>query len=205
MQQFEGKVVLITGGGGGIGRATAELFAEAGAHVAVVDRDADAARDVAEAIMAAGRNAAAYALDVTDETAVERTFASIVEAEGRLDILVNNAGIAIRKPAVELPLADWDAVVAVNMTGVFVCSRAAARHMLRQGSGVILAFGGYAPPPPGYHLGGLQGRLPGHGGPAAEPRVRARAARHPRGDPAQRRGARDYPRGLARGHHPELH
>ena len=133
--RIDGAVAIVTGGGGGIGRATAELFAEAGAHVAVVDRDPDAARDVAEAVLAAGRKAAAYALDVTDEAAVERTFESIAEAEGRLDILVNNAGIAIRKPAVELPLADWDAVVAVNMTGVFTCSRAAARHMLDSGRG----------------------------------------------------------------------
>ena len=133
--RLDGRVAAITGAGSGIGRAAARLFAEAGARVAVVDRNEPAAHETAAAI---GASATAYALDVTDEGAVDAVFAGIIEAEGRLDVLVNNAGIAIRHPTIELALADWQRVVDVNMTGVFLCARAAARTMLAQGSGAIV-------------------------------------------------------------------
>jgi NAD(P)-dependent dehydrogenase (short-subunit alcohol dehydrogenase family) len=76
-------------------------------------------------------------LDVTDAAAVDRVFAAIAQAHGRIDILVNNAGRSIRKPSLELPLADWDAVVAVNLTGAFQCARAAARHMPASGGSIV--------------------------------------------------------------------
>ena len=74
---------------------------------------------------------------MTDEAAVERAFAAIAQTHRRIDILVNNAGRAIRKPSLELPLADWDAVVAVNLTGAFLCARAAARHMGERGGAIV--------------------------------------------------------------------
>ena len=87
---------------------------------------------------AAGLGAIAIAVDVADEASVEAMVRTTFDSEGRVDILVNNAGIAIRRPAVELALADWDKVVAVNMTGAFLCARAAARPMIAGGGGAIV-------------------------------------------------------------------
>jgi NAD(P)-dependent dehydrogenase (short-subunit alcohol dehydrogenase family) len=150
--RLDGQVAVITGGARGIGRATAELFAAAGARVAIVDRDGEEAARVAAAIAASGARADAHALDVTDEAAVETVFASVADRMGRIDILVNNAGASIRKPTLELAQDDWNTVVAVNMTAVFLCSKAAARHMLADGRGgaivnvaSILGFSGARP------------------------------------------------------------
>src|SRR5712691_7407294 len=150
--RLDGQVAVITGGARGIGRATAELFAAAGARVAIVDRDGEEASRAAAAITASGARAEAHALDVTDEAAVEAVFGAVAGGMGRIDILVNNAGASIRKPTIELAKADWDAVVAVNMTAVFLCSKAAARHMLADGRGgaivnvaSILGFSGARP------------------------------------------------------------
>lgn len=133
--RLDGKVAAVTGGGNGIGRATCLALSRAGAAIAVVDRDEAAAAETVIAIKEADGRGRAYRADVSDETEIEAIFARIVEELGGIDILVNNAGTALRKPAVELPLDDWDKVVAVNMTGVFLCSRAAARHMIAAGRG----------------------------------------------------------------------
>jgi hypothetical protein len=126
---LDGEVAVITGGGNGIGRATAAALVEAGAAVALLDRDEKAVKETETSLRAAGAEVEAYILDVTDEIALETSFAGVNRRWGRLDILVNNAGISIRHPTVELSLADWNNVVAVNMTGVFLGSRAAARYM----------------------------------------------------------------------------
>jgi len=136
--RLDGEVALVTGGASGIGRAIALAFARVGARVAVLDRDAEAGAEVAAEITASAGKAEAHALDVTDAPEVDRVFADIFEHHGRLDVLVNSAGIAIRKPAVELPLADWERVMAVNATGSFLCARAAARHMLEGDGGRIV-------------------------------------------------------------------
>jgi NAD(P)-dependent dehydrogenase (short-subunit alcohol dehydrogenase family) len=129
--RLDDQVAVITGGARGIGRASAELFVAAGARVAIVDRDGAEAQRAATEIGAAE----AQALDVTDEAAVNDYFADLAARAGRLDVLVNNAGASIRKPTVDLPRADWDTVVAVNMTAVFLCSRAAAKPMIASGRG----------------------------------------------------------------------
>ncbi len=131
MDAFEltGKIAVVTGGAKGLGAATAEALARAGATVAVLDVAADAARMVEDRIRIAGGNAAAMACDVADEGAVERAFAEIVKDFGSLDILVNNAGRAIRKPATEIALDEWRSVIDLNLTALFSCSRLAARHM----------------------------------------------------------------------------
>jgi NAD(P)-dependent dehydrogenase (short-subunit alcohol dehydrogenase family) len=131
--RVDGQVTAITGGAQGIGLACAELFAEAGATVVLLDLDA-AALDAARRRLP---QAHTQTLDVTDEDAVERVFAALAKAHGSIDILVNNAGRSIRKPSLELPRADWDAVVAINLTGAFLCARAAARHMPQGGGSIV--------------------------------------------------------------------
>lgn len=133
--RLDGRVAVITGGARGIGQETAQLFAAAGARVVLLDLDEAAANEAAAAI---GTQASAVRVDVASESEVGAAFDGIAGTHGRIDILVNNAGMALRRPTVELPLADWQRVVDVNLTGTFLCARAAAPHMLRQGSGAIV-------------------------------------------------------------------
>ena len=133
--RLDGRVAAITGGARGIGYGTARLFVAAGAKVVLLDVDKDAA---AKAAAQLGQQASHAQLDVSSEAEVIRAFDAIVSDHGRLDILVNNAGMAVRRPTTELSLADWQRVVDVNMTGVFLCARAAATHMLRQKSGAMV-------------------------------------------------------------------
>ncbi|MBI4924274.1 MAG: SDR family oxidoreductase [Devosia nanyangense] len=130
-----GQCAIVTGGGSGIGRSAALLLAEARARVAVLDKSESSARATADEIVRRGGEAMAQAVDVTDEAGLERVFAAVAERFGRLDVLVNNAGIAIRGPALDLPVADWNTVLAVNLTGMFACARIAARHMKSFGHG----------------------------------------------------------------------
>jgi NAD(P)-dependent dehydrogenase (short-subunit alcohol dehydrogenase family) len=136
--RLDGKVAVVTGGARGIGRATVAALAAAGASVAILDRDQATAETTAQAIAADGRAISAHAADVTEEAALERAFAAVVERHGGVDILVNSAGIGLRHAAVDHPLADWDKVVAVNLTGVFLGSRIAARSMISRGGGAIV-------------------------------------------------------------------
>ena len=130
------KVALVTGAARGIGRAIAERYAEHGAHVAVADLLTEQVQAVAAEINAAGGpKAIAVPLDVTDLESVQRAVDVTVAEFGRLDILVNNAGIHRGHFIIDFPLEDWEAVFAVNMRGTFLCSKAAARHMIQQGGG----------------------------------------------------------------------
>lgn len=133
--RLDGKVAAITGAARGIGLATATLFAEAGARLVLIDKDREA---VDEAAARFGERARGLHVDVADEGSVEAAFSSIAAMEGRCDVLVNNAGIAIRKPTLDLQLDDWQRVLDVNMTGVFLCARAAARLMLAHKAGSIV-------------------------------------------------------------------
>lgn len=135
---LENRSALITGGGNGIGRAICKLFSTAGASVGIVDKNANAAAAAAAELQQCGSTARAYATDVSDEAAMERAIADFVTLFGRLDILINNAGLAIRQDAVRLSLDDWNRVVAVNLTGVFLGSRIAARYMTDAGGGAIV-------------------------------------------------------------------
>ncbi len=113
-------------------------MAAAGAAVAILDRDAATAEATAKAIAGGGTSVSVHAADVGDEAALERAFATAIQPHGGIDILVNSAGIGLRHAAVDHPLADWDKVVAVNLTGVFLCSRIAARSMISRGGGAIV-------------------------------------------------------------------
>lgn len=128
--RLDGRVAMITGGASGIGRAAAELLAAAGALVIIADRDEAAAKACAAEI-----GASAVAMDAAEERSIESAMAQAVSAHGRLDVLIANAGINIRKPALEIPRDDWDKVIGVNLTGVFLCARAAAKAMIAGGRG----------------------------------------------------------------------
>jgi NAD(P)-dependent dehydrogenase (short-subunit alcohol dehydrogenase family) len=134
MLRLEGRVALITGGGGGIGRATAQALAQAGAHVAVSDIDEAAAHGVADEI---GRGEA-HRLDVADEAEVEAVIAAVMKRHGRIDVLVNNAGLGARVPTVDLPTERWRQVLAINLDGSFFCARAVGRHMLAARRGAVI-------------------------------------------------------------------
>ena len=131
--RVDGKVALDTGGAQGIGLAAARLLADLGCRLIVTDLVGAAAERAAGSL--GSGVARGLALDVSSEASVKAAFATISTAEGQLDILINNAGRAIRWPSLDLALADWEAVVAVNMTGAFLCARAAAALMIRGGKG----------------------------------------------------------------------
>ena len=135
LMSLDGRVAVITGAARGIGRETAETLAAVGARVVLADLDEETTENAAAEIRALGLQATASVADVADEASVNAMVRVTLKREGRLDILVNNAGIAIRRPAVELALADWDKVLSVNLTGSFLCARAAAGHMIAAGGG----------------------------------------------------------------------
>ena len=133
--RLDGKVAVVTGAAQGLGRACAECMAAEGAKVVVSDVNADAGADVVEAIRAAGGDAAFIACDVGDKAEVDALIAGAVDAYGRVDSAVANAGIVKFSDFLELSEADFDAVLRVNLKGVFLTGQAAARQMVRQGGG----------------------------------------------------------------------
>ena len=133
--RLQGRVAAITGGALGIGRETARLFAAEGAVVALGDIEADGVETVARAISAGGGRSSAMALDVGDAAQVNAFVERIVAEFGRLDIMVANAGIAHSAPFLDHPEAQWQRVLRVNLTGVFLCCQAAARQMVKQADG----------------------------------------------------------------------
>jgi len=135
MGRIEGKMALVAGAGGGIGGAGAEALAREGAAVLCADIDGAAADATAARIRAAGDRAASLGLDVRDRAAVDEAVAMAVHEFGRLDILLDCAGISHRGNFLELDPAVWDRIIAVNLTGMFHLGQAAARQMVRQGSG----------------------------------------------------------------------
>ncbi len=130
-----GKTALVTGSSRGLGRAIAEGLAQAGARVVLNGVDAGRLRRSADESAAAGHAVEQAAFDVTDEAAVVQAFDKLDAAGIAVDILVNNAGIQLRKPIVETSVAEWDKVIATNLTSAFVVGREAARRMIARGAG----------------------------------------------------------------------
>ena len=138
MRRFEGRTVLVTGAGRGIGQATAERFASEGAHVTLVGRSPGPLNEVAAGIEAAGGSAIVHAADVRDGDAADAAVAALVERHGKLDVVVNNAGIDDDTPFIDIDRTRWHDVIATNLTAPFLMSQAAARAMKETGGGVIL-------------------------------------------------------------------
>jgi NAD(P)-dependent dehydrogenase (short-subunit alcohol dehydrogenase family) len=150
-----GKIAVVTGAGSGIGAACAQFLAEAGAVIAVTDIDSAAAAELSAKL--GPSRARPYAVDVAKEEQVNAAFDQIAKELGGIDILVNNAGIVLRRPSLELTREEWQRVIDINLTGVFLCSRAAVREMQRRGGGAIVNIasimglsGGFYPNP-AYH------------------------------------------------------
>ena len=141
MSRLSGKVALITGGGAGIGRACALLFAREGARVAVAGRRKHLLAAVAEEIETSGGNALAIECDVTKRASVEAALENMTKHFRRLDIVVNNAGAVAVADAEKTTDADWDKVVATNLTGTFLVSRAALPALRKGGGGSIINVG----------------------------------------------------------------
>ncbi len=135
---LEGRGVVVTGGGRGIGRAVARRLAENGAAVVVTARSTDQIESVAEELRADGLQAHAVRCDVADEASVEAMAAAAIERLGTVDILVNNAGIATSNPVKRLQLDDWNQIMAINATGTFLCTRAFLPGMLDRSWGRII-------------------------------------------------------------------
>jgi NAD(P)-dependent dehydrogenase (short-subunit alcohol dehydrogenase family) len=136
---LESRVALVTGAAGGIGRAIAELFAREGARVAGLDREGAAAEALVSALERVGRQEPLFVhADVRSPGEVERAVDEVVAAAGRIDVLVTCAGIREIADVYSLPAEEWDDVVAINLSGVFHCCRAAARQMREAGGGSIV-------------------------------------------------------------------
>lgn len=136
--RLDGKTAIITGGGSGIGRATAELFAREGARVVVGDYDAATGKDTVDSIEGSGGTAMFVPVDVSDSSQVERLIATTIDAYGRIDILVNNAGILVFGTISDTEESVWDRVMDINLKGVYLCSKHALPHMIAGGGGSII-------------------------------------------------------------------
>ncbi|SDB74083.1 SDR family NAD(P)-dependent oxidoreductase [Belnapia rosea] len=139
MPRMQGRRCVVTGGGRGIGRAIALAFAREGADVAVVDRLAEQAEAVAEEIRALGVAGFAFAADVADETSITTALTGAEASLGQVDVLMNNAGISTHMNFVDMPVAVWDEMIAINLRSVFLGTRVVLPGMMRRRFGRIIS------------------------------------------------------------------
>jgi 3-oxoacyl-[acyl-carrier protein] reductase len=136
--QLQGQVALVTGSSRGIGRGIAEALAQAGAHVALTARDAEALQETQRRIADRGGKASWIAADLAREEEVNALFVRLASEQGRLDVLVNNAGLGLFGPLADFASADFDRLIAVNLKAVFLCCRQAMRLMAPRRRGYII-------------------------------------------------------------------
>ncbi len=147
--RLDGRVAVVTGGGSGLGAAMAKGLAQSGASIVVVDVNEEGAAATVATIESHGGTAVSMPTDVTDSAAVDALADSVVDQLGRVDVLVNSAGAAYRAPAEEFPEDRFDAIIALNLKGTYLCCQAFGRKLLAQGKGSIIniasigAFVGY--------------------------------------------------------------
>ena len=132
------KVAIITGGGRGIGEATAKKFAKEGAKLVIADINKESVDETVKEIAEIGGEALGIVADVTSQDSVNAMIQATIEKYGKLDILINNAGITMDSTLLKMKEEQWDAVIDVNLKGVYNCGQAAAKVMVEQGYGVIL-------------------------------------------------------------------
>ncbi|MFB4164329.1 SDR family oxidoreductase [Alteribacillus sp. JSM 102045] len=135
---LEGKTAIITGGGRGLGQQIAESLAEAGANIVVCSRKVEACEETAESLLKKDVQALALPCDVSKQEDVQRVIDETIARMGSVDILVNNSGASWGAPTLDMPLDKWEKVMAVNATGTFLFSQAAAKHMVKQKYGKII-------------------------------------------------------------------
>lgn len=138
---LDGKSVVITGGGTGLGRAMVRALARAGAYLAIGGRRPGPIQEAVDEVKALGRDAVAVPTDVTDSGQVNELISSSIQRFGKIDVLINNAGAVqdnVRKPIWEITDDDWHRIMDVNLTGAFYCSRAVSKPMVDQGHGKII-------------------------------------------------------------------
>lgn len=138
---IKGKTALVTGAGRGIGRVLARALAEAGCDVALLGLHKENLDKAAAEIERTGVKTITLKADVSQKDGVKEAFSRVKNNFGRLDICVNNAGVSMQVPAEEMPEEDWDAIIDINMKGVFFCCQEAAKIMIRQNSGTIINLG----------------------------------------------------------------
>ncbi len=136
--KLKDKVAIVTGAGKGIGQGIARVFVKYGAKVVVADWDEEAGAKTAEELRQAGGDAIFVKADVSNEDQVKALIQATVDKYGRIDILVNNAGIGVYTPVLETSLEQWNRCLAVNLTGVFLCSKYALPHIKAAGGGAIV-------------------------------------------------------------------
>jgi len=132
------RVALVTGAQQGMGKADVLALAQQGATVIITDMDGEKCRAVEEEVKAAGGTARSFVLDVTNAAQINAVFDAVIKEFGKIDILVNNAGIYRPKPALELTEGEWDAILAVNLKGQFLCAQRAAKEMAKKKYGRII-------------------------------------------------------------------
>jgi 3-hydroxybutyrate dehydrogenase len=135
---LQNQTAIVTGASRGIGKGIATVLGREGAHVVIADINGDGAKQTAAELVGQGLRAIAVQVDITKSDQVERMAQGVVEQFGRIDILVNNAGVVSNIPVLEFPEEEWHKTIAVNLTGVFLCSKYVGRIMVRQRSGRII-------------------------------------------------------------------